>query len=707
LPPVSSRAPRSYPYTPESGDLPLLRGEAWSGWVLTKVVVTLAVWLVLGSAAAAVLSLVGWWQPWVAGVVLLLLLLVSLRLSALVPVRPLPLWSATLLVLLAVGSAVWAGSTHSEQVLPRRDSGSYLQSAVQLAASHGRTIEVPPASVGGTAVLEIPGVTLASPAFYATGTAGEPTIQPQFPIGPSAWYSVAWWAGGATAAFVLPAVLWGLGVLAIGLLASLLTGPRWGPLAALGTALLFPLVHVARSTYSEPVALPVLAAGLVTLASAARGARTGDTDRARTAAVVTGLLVGGAILIRVDALREAVLVVPVAALAIVQRQEHGRALAASTAVCSVVAFGLTWLTSDQYLRSIAGSLLPLVALAVATSCAGVVVVVGSRRGWTLGVAARAWLPRVLAGLVVVVGAFLASRPLWQVVRQSAADPGARVVAGLQARQGLPVDGGRTYAEQSLVWMAWWVGPAALVLAVVAAALLAHTAASAWVDERELPSWSGPAVVAIGSTLLTLYRPGITPDHPWADRRLVIALPTVVLLVVACAAVVSRWSTRRLPYAANVVASVGVAAALLVPTALATWPHVDERVEAGELEAVETLCARLRPGDVALMADSRAANEWPQVVRGWCGVPALSTTSALRGDPAAFGSAVDRVAAAVEGRGGRLVLLAADSTTSLAELGLDRAVVGVDARVQEDARLLERRPDSLVELPIRVWLGYPG
>src|SRR5687768_14080564 len=132
-PPVSSRASRSYPYTPETGDLPLLRGEAWSGWVLTRLVVGVGVWLVLGSAAAAVLALLGWWLPWVAGVVLLLLLAVSLRLAALVPVRPLPLWSATLLVLLAVGSAVWAGSTHSEQVLPRRDSGSYLQSAVQLA----------------------------------------------------------------------------------------------------------------------------------------------------------------------------------------------------------------------------------------------------------------------------------------------------------------------------------------------------------------------------------------------------------------------------------------------------------------------------------------------------------------------------------------------------------------------------------------------
>ena len=703
---MTSREPRSYPYTPDTGDLPLLRGEAWSGWLVTRLVVGSALWLVLGATAAAVLSLLGWWQPWVALPVLAVLALVAAVLVGRLPVRPLPVWSTALLLTLAVGSTVWAGLTHSEQVLPRRDSGSYLQSSVQLASGHARPVQVAAESVGGAGVLRIDGITLASPAFYSTGSPQHPTIQPQFPVGTSAWYSVAWWLGGATALFWAPALLWGLAVLSIGLLASLLTGPRWGPLAALGTAVVFPLVHVARATYSEPVALPVLAGGLAALALAARSARVGDAPVARSAALAAGILMGGAVLIRVDALREAILVIPVVALAVVQKQAHARVLGWATALSAVVAFGLTWLTSSEYLGSIAGSLLPLVALGVAVLAAAVLVVAGARRGWSAGSLVQAWLPRALAGFFVLVGVVLASRPLWQTVRQSAADPGSRVVAGLQARQGLPVDGGRTYAEQSVVWMAWWVGPAALVIALVALAVLAHRAASAWVEGRELPSWAGPAVVAAGSTLLTLYRPGITPDHPWADRRLVIALPTVVLLVVAAAAVASRWSTRRLPYAVNVVVSIGLAAALLVPSALATRPHLDERVELGELSAVDEVCAQLHPGDVALMVDSRAANEWPQVLRGYCGVPALSTTSALRNDPARLKSAVAQVATAVDARGGRLVLLAADSTDALTQLGLAHAVVGTDRRVQEDARLLERRPDHLVELPVQVWLGTP-
>jgi hypothetical protein len=439
---------------------------------------------------------------------------------------------------------------------------------------------------------------------------------------------------------------------------------------------------------------------------AARSARVPDVVVARRTAVVAGVLMGGTVIIRVDALREVVLVVPVVVLAALQRQAHARALGVATAVSAAIAFGVTWLTSSEYLASIAGSLLPLVGLGVAVCVVGAVLLFGAGRGWAMPALLQAWLPRVLAAGVVLVGAALASRPWWQVVRQSAADPGARVVAGLQSRQGLTVDGGRTYAEHTVSWMSWWLGPAALVLALVATAVLAHRAATSWVDGRELPGWTGPAVVAIGSTLLTLYRPGITPDLPWADRRLVIALPTVVLLVVACAAVASRWSTRRLPYAVNVAVSVAVAAALLVPTGLATRPHLDERVELGEWAAVDQVCATMRPGDVALMVDSRAANEWPQVLRGYCGVAALSTTSALRTDPARLAAAVGRVQRAVEARGGRLVLVAADSTEALSRLGLRSAVVAVDARVDEDARLLEQRPDSLVQLPIQVWVGRP-
>ena len=112
----------------------------------------------------------------------------------------------------------------------------------------------------------------------------------------------------------------------------------------------------------------------------------------------------------------------------------------------------------------------------------------------------------------------------------------------------------------------------------------------------------------------------------------------------------------------------------------------------------------------MMVDSRAANEWPQVLRGQCGVPALSTTSALRRNSDGLFAAVGQVEQAVEARGAQLVLVAADSDDALRALGIDRIVPVVNRErdwVYEDPRLLERRPDSLVVLPLQVWLGRTG
>ena len=449
--------------TEPSGDSPSTTNRAAAaarralraGSVLTRVVVALALLTVLGAAACAVLAWLGIWRPLVALPVLLVLLAVAVRVSAVVPGRPLPVWSAATLVTISVAATVWAGVTHSEQVLPRRDPGSYYQSAVNLAEHHRSPIVVPAATIGGPEVLDVPGVTLASPAFYQTGTAAQPSVQPQFVIGPSAWYSVGHWLGGPGAMLWVPAVFGGLGVLALGLLTSAVVGPRWGPLGAFATAICFPLLHVNRSTYSEPLALFVLAAGLLVLVAATdRGAR-GHAQHARVLGFVAGVLIGGGGLVRVDALRETVLLLPVAALMMIRRDGAGAALLGGAAVATGVSALAALALSGQYLGSIAGSLLPLVALGVVLALAAAGVVVLARRGVRLPGAVRRRLAPACAALVLLAGVVLATRPLWHVEHQSAADPGSRVVAGLQLRQGLPVDGGRTYAEQSLGWTAWW------------------------------------------------------------------------------------------------------------------------------------------------------------------------------------------------------------------------------------------------------------
>ncbi len=686
-------------------ELPLLRGEAFSGRVLQQLVLAAALWVVLVSAACAALALAGFWQPVVGLSVLIVAAALAWRVTGGLPSRALPVWVAGALVAITIGSGVWVSLTHSEQVLPRRDSASYLQSSIDLATHHRRPISVDVDSIGGPDVLRIPGITLASPAFYQIGSPSDPAIQPQFMVGPSAVYSAAWWIGGLTGAFLAPAWAAALAVLGIGVLTATTLGPRWSPLAALAVALVFPWVHTARSTYSEPLAMLVLTGGLLALAVAGR--RSIAEAPSRRAGLLAGLLVGGTALVRADGVREVILLLPVVALAVAQRRPYAKPLLAGAGIATLVAAAAGLALSSQYLGSIAGSLVPLMAVGVVLALVSWAGIALARRGVTMPALAQAWLPNVLGGLVLLVGLVLASRPLWQVVRQSPEDPGSHVVAGLQQQQGLPIDGGRTYAENTVTWLAWWVGPVALVIALVTLSVLAHRAATRWVEGRRLAGWVGPLIVASGSTFLTLYRPGITPDHPWADRRLLVALPLVAVLATCAAATLTRYSTRRMPVGFMAVASLGASMALLVPTVLATWPHRAERVEAGEQVAVDAVCRSVAPGDLLLMVDSRAANEWPPVLRGQCGVEALSTTAALRDDPAALRSAVAQIREAAASRGHRLVLLAADSQASLAALGAGDIRQVANTSVLEDPRLLESRPEHLVTLPIDVWLGAPA
>ena len=58
---------------------------------------------------------------------------------------------------------------------------------------------------------------------------------------------------------------------------------------------------------------------------------------------------------------------------------------------------------------------------------------------------------------------------------------------------------------------------------------------------------------------------------------------------------------------------------------------------------------------------------------------------------------------VGSRGGRLVLLAADSAQALERLGATSTPVA-DTTVREDERVLEQRPSHTDPLPIRLWIA---
>jgi hypothetical protein len=720
--------------------------------------------------AAAVLVPVHGWRPVIVFPVLAVLAGVLSWLVLRIPARPEPVWNVLGLLAISAGHGTWAAATHAEHVVLRRDAGSYALFTQWISTRHGLPIPSSLEAFGGSAALTDPAFRLASPAFFSVvhgtpGAAGASAdIVPQFLLGAPALFSLGWWTAGWDGLLIMPALLSALAMLALAGLAARLIGARWALLAVAVLAVAQPMLHAARSTYSEPAATILVAAAAALLMDAVRpgsplrgtsgssGSSGSTASRAAGGlALASGLAFGLCGLVRVDALREVSLVLPVAAVLALRAHTGASARASAsgtshrprtlalplvagalggTAVAAIPAL----LLSRPYLGQLVPSLVPLIGAGVVLGIASLVAV--RARGHAAFARLAALVPgRVrrrpaltAAVLVGLTGVVLASRPLWMVVRQSPRDPGSRVVAGLQLRQGLTVDGGRTYAEQSLTWISWYLGPVCIVLAWVTFAVLAHRAVTWWNASRDtpdgdtldgetqdggtldggereaVPAWLGPVVIGLGSAVLTLYRPGITPDHPWADRRMVpIVIPVIVLGATAALAGLTRWLRRRsLPLAA-VGAGLG-AVALLAPAWLATAPVATAATERGELRAVAGVCAQLRPGDAVVAIDNRAANEWPQLIRGVCGYPAASLK--IR-DLTEAGPALGPILDRIDGAGRTPVLLAAipEGVAVLRDQGLAPEQV-VDLKTTEDQHLLERRPDGEDPLAVQVWLARP-
>jgi hypothetical protein len=127
----------------------------------------------------------------------------------------------------------------------------------------------------------------------------------------------------------------------------------------------------------------------------------------------------------------------------------------------------------------------------------------------------------------------------------------------------------------------------------------------------------------------------------------------------------------------------------------------ERTERGEVAALRRACAAFGPSDTAVLLGSRSANEWPQVLRGVCGVPSLTVRSSPT-EPVSRGT-LDRVVQGIAAARRRPVLVTADGPQVLAAVGARPRQV-VDLRTTEDARLLTRRPAGGVPLDVDLWVA---
>jgi hypothetical protein len=609
-----------------------------------------------------------------------------------------PWWAVAGVIAVAVAFGVDQMIYHSQFIIVMRDPASYLQYGNWIAHHGSLPIPQDRAAFGSTSHV----LSFQSFAFYQVRGG----VVPQFMSGLPMVLAAAFWIGGVTAATAAAPVIGACAVLTFGGLAARLVGPRWAPLAALVLAVSLPEQFTSRSDYSEPLTQIVFLGGICLVVDSLNT----DGVGARVIAALGGLALGLTLLVRIDGAADILPLIPYCGLLLLGRRRQAFPLLGGLVV-GVVYGGVDALVlSRPYLASIKAALVPLALVS------GVVIIatlIATALLWDKGVpkVRGSRLPNAVAVLAVVVALGFAIRPYVQTVRAVSSRGFEASMAGYQRTDHLPVDPTRMYYELSMHWVFWYIGVPAVALATLGAALLSRRCL--W---GRAPTWTLPLLLFAWGIVTTLYRPSITPDQPWASRRLVpVVLPGIILLAVWASSwligQVRRMGIERVVY-------VGLAsccvAALVVPAVITTFGlrlraggPVGIRIAAeglafkttyqGEIGAVDSMCAAIPHGSSVVFISRTPANWFTEVVRGMCGDPAASITTPRS-------ATVDAVVRGIVQAGRRPVLLAGSRSQLTRYGGQVRQVMRL--RITIDGSALTRPPLGVRPLKLNIWMSEP-
>jgi hypothetical protein len=677
-----------------------------------------------------------------------------------------PWWTVAATVAVAVVFAVWQIAEHTEQIIFLRDPSTYLQVGYWIA--HHGVLPIPDsvAAFGGPHT----GLTFASINYYPVGSG----LAPQFMTGMPLVLAAAIWLGGIPAALVTTPLIGACAVLSFGGLAGRLAGARWAPVAAAVLAVSLPEQYTSRSTFSEPLAQVLLFGGLCLLidsmvirratrpakastgtnasteinasASSGTGASTGTSASASAnagtastgpthyptqdivLAALAGLTLGLTILVRIDGLSDILPAVPFLGVLLAARRRQGIPFGIGLVIG--VGYGLAdgYILSRPYLDLEAPSLRPLAlitGLVILLTLAGVLLTQNQKtlarlRRWLPRRIIR-WLPEAAALATVLVFVAFAIRPLVQTVAGETDPTSIAYVAELQKLAGLPIDGKQQYYQDSLYWVIWYIGLPAVLLGAFGLALLARRCTRAlltWKDpDAEARIWALPLLIAIWVIVTVLWRPAVSPDQPWAGRRLVpFVLPGLILGAIwATAWLRERAGLLGRNRATSAVVATFCAASLLIPAALTnldpgfvrnssgSGSHLSAHgmafrtIGAGELAAVNKLCRAIGPDASVVILDSLTADRFAQIVRGMCDTPTAQLTQV---SPATVSSVVIGIR-----RAGRRPVLLAQYESELTPFGGSPTEV-LNLLTTQEAHNLTAPPTRTWLIHYTVWLSQP-
>lgn len=599
-------------------------------------------------------------------------------------------WSAAFILVITMA---WMGINaiySSQHVYTNRDPGLYVNGGIWL-MNHER-MQIPKLDVFS----EDHGALTETTSGFSTSRINDREIYTQGAHMLPAFMGLMGRIGGEGVLLKTPALLAGLALLGLYSFARMITKQRWAIVATLAFALSLPAIYLARDAYSEMLATAFVFSSLAVFMTAV------TVDR-KWLWAIAGLMAGVSQLVRVDAiLSMAGMVVAITVYLLLAKKRERRSklinvgifLAVMGVVAAIGMLDLYLLASGYFSDLKRHILLELIGF-IAVVFAGVTVV---GLGWWTKIIAKldratsAWREKWAVILVVLISIYLALRPLWMISRDDAMKTVKGFTEMIQASLGQPLDGLRTYGEQTVNWLVWYIGPVLTVMAVVGVALTAYKA----MKSKDI-KWIAMLGVVFGAAVVYLNNPAITPDQIWASRRLVpVILPGIALF----GALGLQWleERKKLPFKINAVAIVSILGTLAVVGPLfISAPFLNDRTYVPALSQVRSVCDSLSKKDAIVWIGS-ASNILVQPTRGVCGVPTAGSAPQEK-------EVLAKVGASLRKKGYRPVVgFSEDPVKKMYVKSETDTKLVSDILIQDYERTLLRPPRTVVNYQNRVWLS---
>ncbi|HEX4491661.1 MAG TPA: hypothetical protein VH914_10680 [Acidimicrobiia bacterium] len=606
---------------------------------------------------------------------------------------------AIAMVLGAGAVALWNAVYAGHHVAGDRDPGIYALAGKWI-AKHGNLVV--PAGAGWPA-------NVSQVLLHSGGTYDAPgrTVQFQFAHFLPSLLAEAQNIGGDGLMFRTNVLLGAAGLLALFAVGCRCCSRPWLVVAAvLGLGITIPELYTVRDSFSEPSTQFVLWSGilLVVIAFEAQGR---VQRRHLGVALLGGAALGATVMTRIDGVAYLVFVPLLAAVGWISRADDAKRrqllpmyAAVLVGIVPPVALGTLDVQrrSAGYYAALRHDVLSLWAACAAMAVVGLVLVaVWPRSGALRELVARerARVANVVVG-VAVVGLTLAwaVRPAVQKLRWPSGPSSAPYIdinTQLQRQEGLLIDGLRTYGERSVEWLSWYLGPIALLLAIVGLAFVL-----ARLIREPTPAIAVPLLIAGSLSAEYLWSPHVNGDQPWAMRRFVPAvLPLCALL--AAIGLARAWdgvriANRRAGHAAfagvAVLALVGFPFGRAIPVRALT-------IEDGFPAAVEALCRGVGPNAAILTVPLDVHTVYTQTLRDWCNVP-------VAGLAAPVDASVLQALARSWQRQGRRLWLVSDSEVGVRGLARPPEELGAADSIHEIEITLARAPEQYVSKTVTFW-----